>query len=377
MSVSVDILTVGTELLLGDLADTNSAHIARTMARIGVDVYRTGSVGDNRERIAQALCEALARSGGAIVTGGLGPTVDDLTREAVADALGLDLVLHEPSLRAIEARFASLGYSGPIGENNRRQAFFPRGSVVLENPNGTAPGFIALGENETFVAAMPGVPREMYAMLDERLVPWLRARFGLHDAIFVRTLHTVGIGESELDRKIDDLFRASENPKIALLAHTMRVDLRITAKAGSREAAERLIAPLEGELRARIGNGIFGVDDATLEGAIVETLAARGATLATAESLTGGAVADALVRIPGASRVFVGGVIAYDDRIKRELLGVDAELLRAHGAVSEEVARAMAEGARVRLGTHLGLATTGIAGPSGATPQKPVGLVYL
>ncbi len=372
---SVEIVTIGTEILLGQLLDTNAPYVARALADAGVDVFAKHSVGDNAARLAAMLSAALERADGVVTTGGLGPTVDDLTKEAVAAAAGAPLELHEPSLLAIEERFRAFGR--PMTENNRRQAMLPKGAFVFENPHGTAPGFAAIRADGKFVACMPGVPREMKPMLAERLMPWLRARYGLRGGIFTRTLHTVGIGESELDRRVEDLFRTLENPKIAMLAHGGRVDVKIMAKAADERAARALIAPVELAVRERIGGGIFGVDEETLEGAIVRELGARGLTLGTAESLTGGGLADAIVCVPGASAVYLGGVVAYDNAVKTSLLGVDAGLLEAHGAVSEEVARAMAEGARARLGTDLALATTGIAGPSGATAEKPVGLVYL
>ncbi len=377
MALDVEIVTIGTEILLGALIDTNSAHIARTLADHGVDVYLKHSVGDNATRLEALLRGSLERAGGVVTTGGLGPTVDDLTKDAVAAAVGTTLELHEPSVRAIEERFRALGRTGPITENNRRQAILPKGSFVLENPNGTAPGFVALRADGKFVACMPGVPREMRPMLVERLIPWLAARYELHDAIFTRTLHTVGIPESDVDARIEPLFRSLENPKIAVLAHEFKVDVKIMAKAPDRAKAEAAIAPVEAELRERIGNGIYGIDDETLESAIVARLAARGLTISTAESLTGGALADALVRVPGASAVFRGGIVAYDNALKSELLGVDESLLREYGAVSEEVARAMASGAKKRMGSSLAVATTGIAGPTGGSPEKPVGLVWI
>jgi len=376
MPLSVEIVTIGTEILLGQLVDTNSAFIARALADHGVDVYLKHSVGDNATRLEAVLRGALERAEGVVSTGGLGPTVDDLTKEAVAAAVGARLELHEPSVRAIEARFAALGRTGPIGENNRRQAILPAGSIVLENPHGTAPGFVTRRADGRFVACMPGVPREMKPMLAERLIPWLVEQYGLRDAIYTRTLHTVGLPESEVDARIEPLFRSLENPKIAVLAHEFKVDVKIMAKAPDRATAEAAIAPVEAELRARIGQGIFGTDDETLESAIVTRLAAAGATLGTAESVTGGGLADAFVRVPGASAVFRGAIVAYDNALKTALLDVPDALLREHGAVSEEVARAMASGARERLGTDLALATSGIAGPSGATEGKPVGLVW-
>jgi nicotinamide-nucleotide amidase len=371
---SVEIVTIGTEILLGHLVDTNSAHVARVLADHGVDVYAKHSVGDNADRLAVMLTGALERADGAITTGGLGPTVDDLTKDAVARAVGKKLVLHEPSLRAIEERFRSFGRT--MTENNRRQAYLPQGCIVLDNPHGTAPGFVALRDDGRFVACMPGVPREMKPMLEERLVPWLVPRFGLREAIYTKTLHTVGIGESDLDRRIEDLFRTLENPKIAVLAHGFRVDVKVMAKADSRERAEAMIAPVAAELRTRIGSGYYGDDETTLAGAIVRRLAERGLTLATAESCTGGAVADAIVGVAGASAAFRGAVVAYADDVKTGLLNVPELTLENTGAVSEETAVAMARGARQRLGADVVLATTGIAGPSGGTQEKPVGLVW-
>ncbi len=372
---SIEIVTVGTELLLGDLVDTNGTQVARALSERGIDVFAMHSCGDNLDRLAAMLQSALARSDGVITTGGLGPTVDDLTREAVARALGVPLELHEESIRAIERRLASFGRTGPLSENNLRQAWMPRGSVVLENPNGSAPGFVALAGGR-FVASMPGVPSEMRAMLAQRLMPWLEQRFALRTAIYRRTLHLIGVAESDLDRQIEDLFRTSENPKIAVLAHAGRVDVKLMAKATDSATADALIAPLERELRARLGALIFGADDQTLESVAVQALADRGLTLATAESVTGGDLAGAIVSVPGASAVFRGGIIAYANDVKSSLLGVDEAVLVQHGAVSEAVAVAMAQGARARLGAGVGVGTTGIAGPAGGSREKPVGLIW-
>lgn len=374
---SIEIVTIGTEILLGQLIDTNSTHIARTLADGGIDVFAKHSVGDNTARLAAMLEGALERADGVITTGGLGPTVDDLTKDAVATAVGTTLALHEPSVAAIEDRLAAFGRKGPLAENNKRQAILPVGGVVMTNAHGTAPGFIALRADGKFVACMPGVPSEMRAMLADSLVPWLRARFGVRDAIFTRTLHTIGIPESEVDSRIESLFRDLVNPKIAVLAHTAQVDVKIMAKAADRASADALIAPIEADLRARIGAGIYGVDEETLAHAIVDRIAARGETLGCAESITGGAIAEAIVRVPGASRCFLGGIVAYDNAVKEALLDVPHAALAAHGAVSAEVAEAMARGACERLGTTFALATTGIAGPTGATENKPVGLVYI
>ncbi|GAC1620352.1 MAG: competence/damage-inducible protein A [Candidatus Elarobacter sp.] len=371
---SVEIVTIGTEILLGQLVDTNSVHVARVLADSGLDVYQKHSVGDNAARLEAMLRGALERSDGVVATGGLGPTVDDLTKDAVARAVGTKLVLHEPSLRAIEERFKVFGRT--MTDNNRRQAYLPDGCVVMDNPHGTAPGFIALRADGKFVACMPGVPREMKPMLAERLVPWLVQRFALRDAIYTKTLHTVGIGESTLDDRVQDLFRTLENPKIAMLAHGGRVDVKIMAKANSRAQAEAMIEPVAAELRRRIGSGYYGDDETTLAGAIAQRLAQRGLTLATAESCTGGAIADAIVEVPGASAAFRGAIVAYANQVQTELLNVPERTLATVGAVSEETAVAMARGARERLGADVVIATTGIAGPEGGTEDKPVGLVW-
>jgi nicotinamide-nucleotide amidase len=371
---SVEVVTIGTELLLGQLVDTNSVLIAKTLADHGVDVYAKHSVGDNTDRLARMLEDVLERADGAITTGGLGPTVDDLTKDAVAKAAHDTLQLHEPSLEALHERFRLFGR--PMTENNRRQAILPSRAHVLPNPHGTAPGFVALRPDGKFIACMPGVPREMRPMLAEQLVPWLIQRFDLRQAIYTKTLHTVGIGESDLDRRVEDIFRALENPKIAMLAHGGRVDVKVMAKAQSRTEADALIEPVAAQLRERIGAGYFGDDDTTLGGAIVAELTRAGKTLATAESVTGGLVTNEIVSVPGASRVLLGGVVAYDNAVKRDVLGVSADTLSRYGAVSEECAVEMARGARAALHTDFSLSTTGIAGPDGGSDEKPVGLVW-
>ena len=371
---SVELIAVGTELLLGQLVDTNTPWIAGRLAELGVDVRGTHGVGDNQGLVAATIRAVLERRDGAIATGGLGPTVNDVTKEAVCEALGLGVELYEPALRQMESFFAKLGRE--MRPNNRKQAELPQGSLPLENPNGTAPGFVAFARDGKFVACMPGVPREMQPMLEQQLVPFLRERFGTRDAIFTRIVHTIGIGESEIDHRIDELFRSSENPKIAVLAHTGRADVKIMAKAGSREAAEAAIAPLQREIEQRLRGFVFGTDDDTPESAIHTLLQRRGWTCATAESCTGGRIAAALTAVAGASQSFAGGIVAYDNAVKSELLAVPAETIESDGAVSERVALAMAEGARTRFAADVAIATTGIAGPSGGTTDKPVGLVW-
>ncbi len=372
---SVEIIAIGTELLLGQLVDTNTPYIAGKLAEAGIDVFGTHTVGDNRERITAAIRASLQRADGVITTGGLGPTIDDLTKEAVCDALGLEAELHEPSMRAMERVFAQSGRA--MRENNRKQALLPHGAIVLANTQGTAPGFIAVGKNQRFVASMPGVPREMKPMLAEGVVPWLRKRFEVSEHIRTRTLHTINVAESEIDHRIADLFASLENPKIAVLAHQYRCDVKIMAKAASEEEAIALIAPVEHELLRRLDGHIYGVDEQTLPGAIHVLLQQTRRTLTVAESCTGGAVAAALTSVPGSSKSFVGGIVAYDNSVKTQLLDVHEKVLASVGAVSEEIATQMAEGVRKRLDASIGLAVTGIAGPEGGTPEKPIGLVWV
>jgi nicotinamide-nucleotide amidase len=374
MPLAVELIAVGTELLLGQLTDTNTVFVAQSLASAGIDVYGTHAIGDNRARIASAMRAALERVDGVITTGGLGPTVDDLTKEAANDALGLDLELHEPSLKQMQEFFAHIGRE--MRENNRKQAYVPRGSLVLENPRGTAPGFVAFNASGKFIACMPGVPREMRPMLTDLLIPFLRERYAIVDGIYTRVLHTVNLGESEIDHRIDDLFRAGENPKIAVLAHEGLCDVKIMAKARSAEEAQTMLAPVEAQVRERLDGFIFGADDTTLAAAVHALLQPSGKTIAVAESCTGGRIAAALTAVPGASRSFLGGIVAYDNAVKTEELGVSEATLERFGAVSEETAIEMARGARERLATSYAIATTGIAGPDGGTAEKPVGLAW-
>ncbi len=371
----VELIAVGTELLLGQLVDTNTAFIAQRLAENGIDVRATHAVGDNRERIAAAIRDALGRADGLVTTGGLGPTVDDLTKEAVCLALDLETELYEPALRHMEGVFAAFGRQ--MRPNNRKQAELPRGSRPLENPNGTAPGFMAFASDGKFVACMPGVPREMRPMLDAQVLPFLHERLGTGEAIYTRVLHTIGIGESEIDHRIGDLFRSCENPKIAVLAHDFRADVKLTVKSASADAAEAAIAPLQAQIERRLEGYVFGRDSDTPASAIHALLRSQRRMLAVAESCTGGRLAAALTSVPGSSQNFAGAVVAYRDSVKIAQLGVGAELLDRVGAVSEEVAREMARGARTLLGADVALSTTGIAGPSGGTPSKPVGLLWI
>jgi competence/damage-inducible protein CinA-like protein len=371
---TAEIITVGTELLLGQLVDTNTAVIAEGLAGIGMDVFRETSVGDNEARIATAVREALARADAVICAGGLGPTIDDLTREAVAAATGRALVLDQNALGDLSAWFASIGRR--MSPNNARQAMFPAGATILENPKGTAPGFW-LEVDDKVIAVMPGPPREMSPMLFDHVLPMLAQRFGLRSVIVTRVLRTAGLSESLVDAQIADLFKTCVNPSIAVLAHLGQVDVKLTAKAATSEAAHAMIDQLEPEILRRLGEHVFSSDGSSLVTVVGRALRERGWTIATAESCTAGMVGEMLTSVPGSSAYYLGGVISYADEAKTHLLGVSTQLVSDHGAVSEEVARAMAIGVRERLHSTIGVSVTGIAGPEGGSDAKPVGLVYI
>jgi nicotinamide-nucleotide amidase len=369
-----EIITVGTELLLGQIVDTNSAYLGRTLAALGIDLYRRGAVGDNEARLVQAIREATERADLIITCGGLGPTQDDLTKEAVARAFDEELILDPAAAEQLRAFFARRGV--PMPENNLRQAMVFRTGRSLPNPMGTAPGAL-LEKNGKLVICLPGPPRELIPMVDTTVVPLLTERLGgARQVLRSRVLRTIGIGESAMEERVQDLL-ASTNPTIGTLAHVGESHLRLTAKAPSEAEALALIEPLEREIRARLGAHVYGVDETTLEQAVVELLRARGRTVAVAESCTGGLLGGRITNVAGSSDVFLGGVISYSNRVKEEILGVPGDLLAAHGAVSAPVAEAMARGARDRFHAEIGVAITGVAGPGGGTVEKPVGLVFV
>ena len=372
--MAAEILCIGTELLLGNITNGNARWIAEQLAALGIPHHRQLVVGDNRERLIAELQAAAERCSVLITTGGLGPTPDDLTTEAIAAAFGAPLVEHPQVWAEIQARLAARGR--PCAASNRRQAFLPEGAALLPNPTGTAPGMIWSPRPGFTILTFPGVPSEMRAMWQTTAAPWLCAA-GLTQGVFAsRMLRFWGVAESNLAEQMADLLEAS-NPTVAPYAGAGEVKLRITAQAASRAEAEALLLPVEAEIRARAGEACFGADDASLAAAVLEQLRQRGQTLAVAESCTGGGLGAALAAVPGASEVFLGGVIAYANSVKQGLLGVPAALLEAHGAVSDPVAQAMAEGARRATGADWALAITGVAGPGGGSDEKPVGLVHL
>lgn len=367
-----EILSIGTELLMGQIANTDAQYISRRLAELGVNLYRHTTVGDNPARVKEALGEAIARADIVITTGGLGPTEDDLTKEMVAEFFGLPMEMHAPSLEALTERMNRLGRE--ITPNNYKQAMMPRGAIVMPNLRGTAPGAI-VESGQKAVAILPGPPHEMQDMFERQLAPYLHARTGVR--IDSRFLHVCGIGESSLETLLLDLFH-SENPTLALYCGAGEVQARLSARVGANEDSAPLLDPLEKEIRRRAGRAVYGEGrNLTLAAAVVNALRAAGQTVACAESLTGGMLASKLVDVPGASSVLGEAYVTYSNEAKMRLLGVSKDTLRQFGAVSAQCAREMAEGARFAAGADFALSTTGIAGPDGGTPEKPVGLVYV
>jgi nicotinamide-nucleotide amidase len=372
--MSVEVLCIGTELLLGNITNGNARWLAEQLATLGLVHHRQEVVGDNRERVIAAVRAAAGRCRVLVTTGGLGPTPDDLTTEAIAAAFDTPLVEHPEVWADIEAKLSARGR--PIAASNRKQALLPVGAQVLPNPTGTAPGMIWTPRPGFTVLTFPGVPSELHAMWQGTAVGWLREA-GLAEGVFAsRMLRFWGVGESTLAEQVADLL-AQANPTVAPYAGAGEVKLRLTARAADQAAAEALLAPVEAEIRARTGSLCYGTDADSLASVVLQQLRGRGETLAVAESCTGGGIGAALAAVPGASDVLLGGVIAYANSVKQQLLGVPLALLEQHGAVSDPVAIAMAEGARRATGATWAVAVTGVAGPGGGTADKPVGLVHI
>jgi len=368
-----EVVSVGTELLLGQIVDTNAAYLARALSEVGISLYRRSTVGDNMKRLLAALKQALNDADIVLTIGGLGPTMDDITRDGLAAALGDTLYQDEEIAERLRQFFLSRNM--PLLESNLRQAMVPTHGRALENPNGTAPGLLFEKDGKIGIA-LPGPPNEFIPMVDNLVIPYLRAKTGNVGTIRSRVLRVAGVGESLVEDKVKDLM-LDANPTVAPYAKVGEVHLRVTAKADTAEHAEALIAERAALVRARLGNAIYGENDETLEYAVVTLLKARGQTVSTAESCTGGLVAQRITDVSGCSAVFIGGVVAYSNAAKTDLVAVPADMIARVGAVSPEVAQALAEGARRRFGTDYGIGVTGIAGPDGGTPEKPVGLVYL
>ncbi len=372
--MQAEIISVGTELLLGQIVDTNAVYLAKALSAAGIPVYRRVTVGDNHQRLRAVLEEAFKESELVFTIGGLGPTSDDITRDVLAEVLGDPLRFDEEVARWLREFFARRGV--PLVESNLRQAWVPSRGRILPNTNGTAPGLLFEATDGTRMAiALPGPPSEFLPMVDRHVVPLLH-QWGGGAVIHSRTVRLCGIGESLVEHYVKDLV-VSTNPTVAPYAKTGEVHLRVTARAQGQAEAEQFVSAMVQRIAERLGRYIYGYDEDTLEESVVRLLTAQQLRLATAESCTGGMLAARITNVPGSSHVFQGGVVAYSNEAKTRLVGVDEELIRSHGAVSEEVAEALASEVRARFGTELGVGITGIAGPEGGTPEKPVGLVYI
>jgi nicotinamide-nucleotide amidase len=375
--MKVEIITIGDELLLGFTTDTNAAYLARVLASHGVEVVRRATVGDDADAIAAAVHEALERTGAVITTGGLGPTADDMTKPAIAAVFGRRLEMREDIVATIQERFSTYGFKGPMPASNRQQALVPEGARVLENRHGSAPGIWLEDERRRWVAMLPGVPREMRGMTQDVLIPALLERTGaIREVVRSRTIRCIGISESHLADLLGDRARAVRGLPVAYIPSVAGIDLRLTIRGMSSDAAVALLDAAVAELKPVIGEHLYGEDETDLAEVVLDVSRKRGFRLAVAESCTGGLLGARLTAIPGSSDVFIGGVIAYDDDVKVSALGVDPSTIRAHGAVSEQTAREMAAGIRRAMSSQIGIAITGIAGPGGGTADKPVGLVW-
>jgi nicotinamide-nucleotide amidase len=369
-----EILSIGSELTSGQNLDTNSQWLSLRLAEMGIPVGWHTTIADDLPANLEAFRIASQRAVLVIATGGLGPTQDDLTREVLAKLAGVEQVFHPELFEQIEGMFRRR--NRPMAERNRVQAYLPDGAEALVNDWGTAPG-IWMKVGVSHIAALPGVPSEMYAMFEHRVRPRLEA-LGLSGGVLIqRKINTFGAGESSVEEKLLDLTRRDHLPEVGITASDAIISLRILARASNQAEARAQIAPVEQTIRSRLGDMVFGVEDEELQHAVARLLAERRKTLAVAESVTGGTLAQLLTSVPGINPWFVGGIVASDNRLKVELLGVPQPLLDEKGAVSPEVAEAMAVGCRTRLQTDLALSTTGLAGPGGATADRPVGLVHV
>jgi nicotinamide-nucleotide amidase len=372
--MNAEILAVGTELLMGQIANTDAQYISKRLPDVGIGVFYHSVVGDNPKRLKECLKLSLTRSDVVIMTGGLGPTKDDLTKETVSEVMGRKLVLHKESLNKIELFFKKL--NRPMTDNNRKQAYLPEGSLIIENKSGTAPGCIIENDGKVIVM-LPGPPSELKPMFEDTVMPYFQrmAEF----KIVSKYLRVFGVGESAMEERIIDLVDNQTNPTIAPYAKEGQVTIRLTAKCRQGEDAEKIIAPVECEIKKRLGSAVYAQssEEKNIEEIVGQMLIEKNITISLAESCTGGLVSSRLTDIPGISEVFDRAIVSYSNNSKIEELGVKAETLEKYGAVSRETAIEMAEGVRKTSNTDFGLSITGIAGPGGGTEQKPVGLVYV
>jgi nicotinamide-nucleotide amidase len=370
--MKAEIIAVGTEILLGDIINSNAQYLAQELAALGIDMYYQQVVGDNENRILHAFDEAYSRSDIIITTGGLGPTDDDLTKEVAAKYFNMELLPDEESIEKIKNFFKFR--QRKMTENNLKQGLIPKGAIVIQNNNGTAPGVI-IEENNKIMIILPGPPREMKPMFEETVRPYLQEK---SDSVLVsKMIKILGIGESAVAEEVKDIMDAQTNPTIAPYAKEVGVMLRVTAKAENESEALRLITPVEEEIKKRLGDNVYATEDVSIEDVVAKLLISKKLTISTAESCTGGMIAGTLINYPGISEVFLEGAVTYSNEAKHKRLGVKNETLDKYGAVSEETAREMAIGIANTAGTDVSIVTTGIAGPDGGTEEKPVGLVYI
>lgn len=369
--MKAEIITVGTEILLGDILNTNCRYLSRELAAMGIEMYYQITVGDNEERLLKTLEESLNRSDIVICTGGLGPTEDDITKEVCAKYFGYELELHKPSLDAMIERFKHMNRVPT--KNNEKQAYFPKEAYILKNDNGTAPGCIMEKEGKMIVV-LPGPPKEMEPMFENYVKPYLSKL--TDDVIESEVLRIIGVGESKVENDILDIIDSQTNPTIATYAKGYECTLRITAKAKSVEEAKELIKPMSDEMKRRFGQSLYATGETSIEEVVAKMLVENNLKIAVAESCTGGMVSASLINYPGISSVFMEGCVTYSNEAKMKSLGVKKETLDVYGAVSDKCAKEMASGVAARYNTNVGIAITGIAGPGGGTDEKPVGLVY-
>lgn len=366
-----ELISVGTEILLGDILNTDAQYLSIELAKLGINVIHQSTVGDNRERLLAQLDEAAKRSDIIILSGGLGPTPDDLTKEVCCEFFGKEMFLHEPTVEKIKKYFSSKGIE--MAQNNLKQAMLPKDCVIFPNDNGTAPG-MAIEKDGVHILVLPGPPRELKPMFQNRAVPYLMQ---FSDRIIVsHNIRTFGIGESSMAERVNDLFDA-QNPTVAPYAKDGEALLRVTAMAMTKEDAESLCEPVIEEIKKRLDAYVYGVDYSCIEEAVVAMLKEHHLKVATAESCTGGLIAKRITDVPGASEVFECGIISYANEIKHKVLGVSEDDLNKYGAVSEPVAKQMAQGALKVSGADIAVSVTGIAGPDSDSTSKPVGLVYI
>lgn len=369
----VELISVGTEILLGNIVNTNAAYLSEQCAKLGLSCYYQTVVGDNESRLSETLQTALSRSDIIILSGGLGPTEDDLTKEVTSKVLNRELILDSKSKSRIEVFFSKRGLQ--ITDNNWKQAMVPQGSIVVDNDNGTAPGII-IEEGSKSVILMPGPPNELLPMFETSIMPYLKKK--LPGTIYSKTVKICGIGESTAETMIKDMIDAQTNPTIAPYAKTGEVHLRVTAKAEDEKEARKLTKPVVKELKERFGSNVYTTEEnVTLEKAVVDLMLANNLSVSTVESCTGGMLAARLINVPGVSEVFKSGFITYSNKAKRKLVNVKKTTLERYGAVSKQVAEEMVKGAHLQNKADVIVSVTGNAGPDGGTKEKPVGLVYV